>query len=1039
MQFLYAGFQAGELSPLLDGRVDLEALRSGCRLMRNAIPQKLGAGFQRPGFLFQGLCHAQATKTRLIPFTFSSAVTYRIELGHYYARFWHGDNLVVTQAGVPAGSGVVSAAGTPLVLQTPWSESEIFQVNLTQANDVLWLSHRSHWTRRLIRHGVEDWRIDELPVSFPPLRDPNAANITLAASATAGPVNLVASGAIFHPGDAGGYYGISHRRNLPFKEMSLSAGSGTASAVLTLTAIAVAGEKVSVGSGADLRVYTWVDNAAEPVAYQVRIGAANPQDSTANLLKAMTGTVDAAVGPGTLAHPLVTAEDGGTFPGGTKAIGTLTFFNNNLVYAADDQFRITGPTHDRIYTYRYTLTGAAWEVKLGATMAESIANAIKAVTGTGTAGVHYGPGTVAHADVDAVLGTAANSILFTAKVAGTAGNAIATTVANTASMAFGAGTLTGGVATASARLVVKARLAGSDGNGIPVSETMASGSWNTPTLTGGASISIIGETVRINGSWEVFTYGRWHGILTLKQERTAGVWETVRTFTSRNDFNAQSSDVVEGEKPMRLEYEGTGEEVDGAAPRAVLSALDALVHGVVKIKTVGSDGMSATAEVIRELHSTEPTYDWAEGAWSVRRGFPVAATVHEQRLMFGRDNTVWGSQVSGFDNFQRTTLEDASFAYPLSATQSNPIVSLASQRGLIILTEGDEWLMDGGPQSAAITAGKVRAERRSGNGSAAIQSVLVNSSLLFVQDGRAVLNEYLFDFQRDDYEAVDLTELAEHLGDEKFVQLAWAPNPHAVLWAVTDAGSLLSMTYRRKSGMIAWAKHTTPLGAIESVCSTPGPGGISEVWAAIRRTIAGTTVRTVEKFDPSHWSKVKSGAGSLLNVADGAVVYSGAPVSTLSGLSHLEGCTVGVLGDGGVQADKVVTGGQIPLGRPASHVVAGLVNDVALQPMLAEIALRDGTSVGRRFRVVQLDVKFYQTGACQYADDETKVAGEGLYAVDFRAATHATATPVPLFTGQRTLDLAGGFQDSTRVILRNRSMLPLHVLALVLGVSIHGD
>jgi len=1049
MQFLYAGVQAGELSPLTEGRVDLEALRSGCRLMRNMFSHKLGPGFQRPGFLLRGLCHDQTTKTRLVPFTFSSAVTYRIELGHHFARFWHGNSLVVTQAGIPAGSGVISAVGQPLVLQTPWSESEIYQVNFSQANDVVWLSHRGHWTRRLIRHGVQDWRIDELPVSFPPLRDPNASNVTVAAiNGTTGIVDLVATGAIFDAGDIDGYYGISHRRNLPFKEMSLSAGSGTASVVLTLTAIAVAGMQFSVGSGDNLRVYTWISNdpAVTPGAYQVRVGAVDAEDSMENAVKAILGTVDAAVGPGTLAHPLLTARSGGVFANSVPATGRLTFTGNDLTAGTNDQFRITGPTNDFNYIYSDDVTsGGPRDVKRGATMAESRENAFKAITATGTAGVHYTAGTMAHADVTAAISAAPNALDVTAVAGGVGGNSIQTTVSHTGAMSWGAATLTGGADSNSAKLIIEAKSAGEAGNTIPVSTTMGNASWSSPTLVGGASITPAttgtSETVRINGTWEVFTYGRWDGTLTLKQERLPGVGETVRTFTSRHgDFNAQVSDIVEGEKVMWLEYEGTGQEVDGAPPRAVLSALDALVHGVVKILTVAPGGLSATAEVIRELHSTDPTFDWAEGAWSTRRGFPAAVTAHQQRLYFGRDNTVWGSQVTGFGDFQRTTLEDAGFTYDLATTESSPIVSLTSKNGLIILTEGAEWIMDGGPDSAAITASRVRAERRSGNGSAAVQPVVVNSSVLFVQDGGTVLNEYLFDFARSEYEAVDLTELAEHLGDEKLIQLAWAPNPHPLLFGVTDAGSLLSMTYRRKAGMIAWAKHTTPLGVFESVCSTPGLGGVSEVWVTVRRTIGGgAVVRTVESYDTAHWSKVKTGAGALLNVADGAVVYSGAPVTTISGLSHLEGCTVGILGDGGIQADRTVTGGQITLERSASSVVVGLINDAALQPMLAEIQMRDGSSMGRRFRIAAIDVKFFQTGACKYADDESKVTGTGLYDVDFRTGQQPTGTAVPLFTGQRTLDLDGGFQDSTRLILRNRSMLPLHVLALVLGVNVHGD
>ncbi|MFG1332028.1 hypothetical protein V5F41_12350 [Xanthobacter autotrophicus] len=121
-----------------------------------------------------------------------------------------------------------------------------------------------------------------------------------------------------------------------------------------------------------------------------------------------------------------------------SATGALTF--SGVGTAAD-----TVTIGARVYTLA-AAAGAANTVKIGATAAETAANLIAAINAAAGAGVTYGAGTLAHADVlaransDTVVG-------IVAKVPGTAGNAIATTEAGTGT-AFGAATLAGGLAAA---------------------------------------------------------------------------------------------------------------------------------------------------------------------------------------------------------------------------------------------------------------------------------------------------------------------------------------------------------------------------------------------------------------------------------------------------------------------------------------------------------------------------------------------------------------------------------------------------------------
>jgi flagellin len=93
-----------------------------------------------------------------------------------------------------------------------------------------------------------------------------------------------------------------------------------------------------------------------------------------------------------------------------------------------------------------TASTTANQVLIGATTADTLANLAAAVNGGAGAGVAYGSATVTNADVTALAG--ASTVAFTAKVAGTGGNALVSTTTD-ASFGFSAGgTFTGGAGSA---------------------------------------------------------------------------------------------------------------------------------------------------------------------------------------------------------------------------------------------------------------------------------------------------------------------------------------------------------------------------------------------------------------------------------------------------------------------------------------------------------------------------------------------------------------------------------------------------------------
>ena len=104
---IWNSFNAGELSPLIDGRTDQEKYFAGCKRLRNFIPTVQGPAARRGGGRYLG-----ATKNNLrawfLPFEFNQAQSYVLELTDLKMRFW-------------VNRGQLLSAGVPYEITTPWS------------------------------------------------------------------------------------------------------------------------------------------------------------------------------------------------------------------------------------------------------------------------------------------------------------------------------------------------------------------------------------------------------------------------------------------------------------------------------------------------------------------------------------------------------------------------------------------------------------------------------------------------------------------------------------------------------------------------------------------------------------------------------------------------------------------------------------------------------------------------------------------------------------------------------------------------------
>ena len=143
--FAFSNFTSGELSPRLDGRIDLPKYYSGCKTLENMIVHPHGGAARRPGTRFISETKSNG-EARLVPFEFSTTQTYVLEFGNTYMRVYKD-------------GGQVLNSGTPVEIATPYSAAEANEIKFAQSADVLFIVHPSHQPRKLSRTSHTSWTL----------------------------------------------------------------------------------------------------------------------------------------------------------------------------------------------------------------------------------------------------------------------------------------------------------------------------------------------------------------------------------------------------------------------------------------------------------------------------------------------------------------------------------------------------------------------------------------------------------------------------------------------------------------------------------------------------------------------------------------------------------------------------------------------------------------------------------------------------------------------------------------------------------------
>lgn len=499
---------------------------------------------------------------------------------------------------------------------------------------------------------------------------------------------------------------------------------------------------------------------------------------------------------------------------------------------------------------------------------------------------------------------------------------------------------------------------------------------------------------------------------------------------------------------------GTTPNYDLAAPNETTPTV---VDGTAVLKYLGPGrhvwgwctitGFTSSTVVDVSIHPRGPfgassaSLRWRLGEFCDARGWPITGSFYKGRLwLFGtstRPQTLWASQTNDFESFgpteaDGTVLDTNAIGYALDDDQVNTARWLMpSPRGLLAGTASGEFLITPLNRNGALAPGNISADRQGDRGSdAATKPQRVSGLVVFPQRGGRKLRSLEYDFGIDRFTTPDLTALADHITGPGFVETAYADIPAGVFYGLRSDGKIAALTFDADQKMRAWTLLEVAGGTVESIAAVPDPqGSSSDLYVSVARSFGGATTRTVE-WMRSPFDGVLEAAEDAFIVDGGLTLDSALEFNTVSGLDHLEGQTVAIVADGSVRQNQVVTAGAVTITGPAARKVhVGLAFRARVLTMEPELPMRDGTSQGRKKRLVKATLRLLHSGG-----GAVNGLGSPPETLAYRVATHRMGQPVPLFSGDYSVSPRGSF-GTGQVEITHDEPLPFTLLALIQEVE----
>jgi len=223
MNYPVISFNAGELSPQIDARSDVDKYKSGCRRLENMIPKIYGSAERRPGTKYIDTVNGAG---RVVSFIYSNSIAYILLLEDYAMYFYYN------------GARVLDSLGRRLKVDTPYAVGDLPALQFKQSNDVCWIVHPNYPPHKLSRVSANSFSLDAITFTNGPFKKRNdlevGDGITLTPSVTTGSGTLTAAGGnVFQAGHVGALFRVVQPRAVTSTSGSRTTTGVIGAAILT--------------------------------------------------------------------------------------------------------------------------------------------------------------------------------------------------------------------------------------------------------------------------------------------------------------------------------------------------------------------------------------------------------------------------------------------------------------------------------------------------------------------------------------------------------------------------------------------------------------------------------------------------------------------------------------------------------------------------------------------------------------------------------------------------------------------------------------
>lgn len=261
------------------------------------------------------------------------------------------------------------------------------------------------------------------------------------------------------------------------------------------------------------------------------------------------------------------------------------------------------------------------------------------------------------------------------------------------------------------------------------------------------------------------------------------------------------------------------------------------------------------------VDSTAYTAYVSDGYASDINLLPAAATFHQGRLCFTAiaskplgyvlSRAPTNAGVTRYDDY--TTGTDADHAVIGSITAEDESATQWIKSNVQFLLIGGFtgiFKITGGTDSAAITPTSAQALRISAIGVSNINPVTYDISTIYSEQQNLIVRSLDYNILWQNFLSKDKNLISDHITAGGIKQFAFASGRPDIVWAVTNDGKLIGMTFKIDEEVFGWHRHSTrTTDKYISAVALPRTNAYHRLWAIIERPINGHTRRYVSYLE----------------------------------------------------------------------------------------------------------------------------------------------------------------------------------------------